>query len=109
MAYPQIPHFNAPFALSASGAAVVDQNSPEEILACVNNIVSCPIDFRVELPNFGIPWPQFVEAPVPFAGIAQAVLLWEPRAQLSAVEQVLSTIDQERELSITVFTNTTDN
>jgi hypothetical protein len=105
---PSIPHLDAPFTLTSAGAAVVDQNTPAEIEACVNNIVACPVGFRSESPNFGIPSPQFTNAPVPVTGIEQAIQLREPRAEPHITEYADASGDQERHLSIDLHSGNSD-
>jgi phage baseplate assembly protein W len=77
-----IPHFAIPFRVTASGsAAVVDQDSFEEIGQCVAVLMSTTAGERIELPDYGIPNPVFqVESDVDTAELATAVQKWEPRA-----------------------------
>lgn len=98
----QIPHLAAPFQLSAAGAAVVEQNSNDEILACVDNIVHCNEGFLLDEPEFGIPFLQFGNAPLNTTGVATAINQWEPRAQITMSEQAGSGSDQERIVTIGV-------
>jgi phage baseplate assembly protein W len=53
-----IPHFAFPFARGVH----VEQDSAEHIMSCENVIVRCPVGFRVERPDFGIPWPEYATA-----------------------------------------------
>jgi hypothetical protein len=75
------PHFALPFRFAAGGAAVVEQDTSDEIMTCVLAVLLCPVGFRVELPTFGIPDPTFSEG-VPDAQVIEAAVSeWEPRAQ----------------------------
>lgn len=104
----EIPHFNAPFTLTKAGAGVVEQNDPEEIQACVYNIVQCPLGFRQELPKFGIPETEFQTAPLNATGIEYEITKWEPRAEEEIIEKVLNGSEQERKLSVRVFNPQTE-
>ena len=77
-----VPHFDLPFRFTASQAAVVEQDSVEEIAECVLAILLCPQGYRVELPEFGLADPTFSTPGVDLAAVRQAVELWEPRADL---------------------------
>ncbi len=89
-----IPHFNAPFFLttsgSESGVSVVEQETPEEILANVNVVVECVVGQCPQLPSFGRPEPTFSQEPVDPSGLVAAIQQWEPRATESAVSQLLA-------------------
>lgn len=84
-----IPHFQVPFNIVTTGnevgAVVVDQDTLEEVTACVTAICDCPIGACPQLPSFGIPQPTFGEAPLDPSGIVTAVTDLEPRADESAI------------------------
>jgi phage baseplate assembly protein W len=81
-----IPHFAFPFVIGASGANTVEQSTDEEILACVNAILVCPIGTRAVNADFGITWPLYEQAPVDAATMISEINLWEPRAVITASE-----------------------
>jgi len=81
-----IPHFALPFRFENGAAVVLEQDTTDEIVACDLAILLCPLGFRVELPEFGIPDPTFTEGQVAGDVIDAALSEWEPRS-----EQVLST------------------
>ncbi len=82
-----IPHLAYPLTISPTqGAAVVEQDALEEVFACVQAIVACPIGAWSEQPTFGIPSLLFAQAPVGAEGIRQAILRWEPRADAAIIE-----------------------
>ena len=81
-----LPHFSLPFRFTNGAAAVVEQDTTEEVAACVEAILRCPIGFRDELPEFGAPSPLFDQAPVPVEELRQAVAEWEPRASADFTE-----------------------
>jgi phage baseplate assembly protein W len=75
-----IPHFALPFRFQTPAAAVVEQDSLDEIAGCVLAILACPLGFRVELPDFGVPDLTFEQQPVDTASVRALVEEWEPRA-----------------------------
>jgi len=77
-----VPHFDLPFRFTSPQAAVVEQDSVEEIAECVLAILLCPQGYRVELPEFGMDDPTFSMPEVDLEAVRQAVELWEPRAEL---------------------------
>ena len=103
---PEIPHFAYPFAFqNVNGqvqAAVVEQDSIEEILACVNAIVACPIGTRDELPGFGVPDVLFAQAPLNPSTVVQAIVRWEPRARIAASEFADAGSDAQRHLQLEI-------
>jgi phage baseplate assembly protein W len=99
MAYPTRPHFASPFSISKNGPAVVQQASTEEIDANVRTILACPVGFRTELPEFGVPPEQFGNVPLDVPGLTRAIQRWEPRATIDIVERALAD-QQERALEI---------
>lgn len=86
-----IPCFAWPFRITDQGPAVVEHDSDEEVMGCVQAVVACPIGACPELPTFGIPDPTFQPAPPNATGVITAVQQWEPRATETAV---VSAIDQ---------------
>lgn len=84
-----IPHFAYPFQFTEDGMAVVEQDSLEEVFACVQMVAACPIGACPELPTFGIPDIAFSQAPVDAQSLADAIQQWEPRAAESAVSQLV--------------------
>lgn len=81
-----LPHFSLPFRFVNGAAAVVEQDTAEEVATCVEAIIRCPIGFRDELPEFGAVSPVFRQAPVPVEELRQAVAEWEPRANADITE-----------------------
>lgn len=89
-----IPHFDVPFALitsgPSSGAIVVDQDTIEEVLACVATVASCGIGQCDVLPTFGIPQETFLQGPPDTTRLVDAISLWEPRATEDVVTELLA-------------------
>lgn len=81
-----IPHFDLPFRFVGSNAAVVEQDSLEDITNCVEAVVRTIIGQRVELPDFGIPDPTFQTQPLQLQAITEAILQQEPRATIAMTQ-----------------------
>lgn len=74
-----IPHLKLPFTILPDGtAAVVQQDSLDDVVQCVNVLVATPVGSRVELPAYGVPDATFGR--VTSAQISKAISTWEPRA-----------------------------
>jgi len=89
-----VPHFDLPlrFDPGQSRMAEVEQESVEEILACVLAVMLCERGFRVDVPEFGIDDPTF-DPVVDTDLLRSQIELWEPRAQL-ALGQRRDELDQ---------------
>jgi hypothetical protein len=91
-----LPHFALPFRFENGSAVVVEQDTTDEILTCELAILLCPVGFRMELPEFGIPDPTFSQRSPDVEAIAAALAAWEPRAQetmsgqLDALDELIS-------------------
>jgi len=75
-----LPHLALPLRFVNGAAVVTEQDTGDEIMACVLAIILCPLGFRVELPDFGVPDPTFSQGVVRTDGVDVAVTAWEPRA-----------------------------
>jgi phage baseplate assembly protein W len=92
------PHFGFPFARGF----VVEQDTTDHIASCENVIVRCPVGFRDERPDFGIPWPEFATAPISPSEITAALRRLEPRGNAAGEEYADVADASIRHLSITV-------
>jgi phage baseplate assembly protein W len=86
-----IPHFTFPFAFVADAegnvtAAVNDQDTLEDVTACVTAILTTPLGFREELPDFGLRDMTFSQGGVDVDEIQVAIQQWEPRADVMIEE-----------------------
>jgi hypothetical protein len=79
---PDVPHFDLPFRFASSSAAVVEQDSLEEIANCVYAVLVCPLGFRVELPTYGTPDPTFSMPSPDLDELREVVTTWEERASV---------------------------
>jgi phage baseplate assembly protein W len=82
------PQFDLPFRFEAKDdgtvqAAVVEQDSTQDVLNCVEAVLRTPLGYREELPDFGVEDPTFRQMPVDPSRIAQAIERWEPRANIT--------------------------
>lgn len=82
-----VPHFSLPFRFEADNmgnlhASVNEQDSPEDIADCVQGILSCPLGFRLELPDFGVRDQTFSSPGASIDDIQAAIALYEPRADV---------------------------
>lgn len=90
-----IPHFSWPFQLGIGGhAAVLEQDTDDEIVNCVLVICTVPIGELTDEPSFGITDPTFELQP-DVNLIAAQVLEWEPRVHVAAVDNT-----DERDLTL---------
>jgi phage baseplate assembly protein W len=84
------PHFDIPFRFVPNvnaSAAVVEQNSFEDIANCVEVIVRTPVGFRNDAPEFGFPQLELLEQPVVTKDVVELVQAQEPRASILITEQ----------------------
>lgn len=95
---PGIPHIAIPFTVSISDgtAAVVEQDTGEEITQCVAMLVGSRPGDRQAVPTYGLPDPTFT-------GINPIILqtstaTWEPRATVS----VQSTPSNDEQVVVSV-------
>lgn len=75
------PHFDLPFRFELGAAVVVEQDTTEDVLACVAAILLYPLGWRPEAPTFGLRDPTFTEGAVNTGELARALAEWEPRAE----------------------------
>lgn len=88
-----VPHFSLPFRFLPR-AAVVEQDSLDEIADCVLALMLYPRGYRVDLPEFGIDDPAFSSPHVDLEALRVAIETWEPRAlaDLSLEADTLDTL-----------------
>ena len=96
------PHFAYPFELNADGYVnVVEQDTPEHIMACENVIVRCPVGFRYERPEFGWEFPEFRNE-LDLGALEDALRRWEPRSRVTASELMDLADAATREVTVEV-------
>lgn len=63
-----------PFARSTTGdVGTVLQDTPEHVMSMVNVVVRYPTGYLGDEPDFGIPWPEFANAPIDPQPIVAAI------------------------------------
>lgn len=80
------PHFNFPFALSGSSVSVVEQDTIDDIINCVEVALLTHVGYRPEAPRFGVPDFAFLKQPIGRDYILQILQTQEPRAALAIQE-----------------------
>ena len=78
------PKLSFPFQFSATGrrALVVEQNSDEEIEACLEVLLLTVQGTREEVPEYGVPDQTFRMNGVSREQVLAAIRTWEPRADV---------------------------
>lgn len=87
------PHFAFPFRFSSFGeVVVVEQDTDDELVACCAAIISYPLGFRPELPDFGVAQGDFVQDGPDLDEMRSAIRAYEPRAdvQLDLTDDLLT-------------------
>ena len=77
-----IPHFALPFRFGGGHVVVVDQDTKDDVLACVEAAFRTIVGQRDELPDFGVPDLVFQQQPVPVSDVINSVLAHEDRLTL---------------------------
>lgn len=75
-----IPHLSFPYEFGVHN----EQDTIDDITACVAAVLSCPQGFRNEEPTFGITDQAFRQGGASLPELRSAVSRWEPRAQTQA-------------------------
>jgi phage baseplate assembly protein W len=93
-----VPHFDIPFRFEFDStghvhAAVNEQDSIEDVTACVEAIIRTPIGYREEMLDFGIRDQTFAEGMINTEEILVALQQWEPRAEI-LIEEDASMLDK---------------
>lgn len=81
----EIPHFALPFRFVGGHAAVNEQDSVDDVEACVLAVASYPVGSRIEKPEFGVPDQTFRQGGVDVTALEAAVNRWEPRASAAVI------------------------
>lgn len=76
------PHFAFPLRYINGHAQVNEQDSMDDIEACVTAICLTSPGDRVELPDFGIVDPAFGQQPIPTAPLISQIEAYEPRVSI---------------------------
>lgn len=88
-----IPHLALPLRIVGERFVSVQQDTLDELVACVAAITAFPLGYRVERPDFGVEPMEFDARPLPTVDVEQAVEAYEPRATVSVTEQPYNPLD----------------
>lgn len=83
-----IPHLALPFRVVGGQAIVNEQDTIDDVAACVEAVLRYPQGSRVEKPGFGLPDQTFAQGGADPAAVAATVARWEPRAQTDVAESL---------------------
>ena len=93
MALIDTPHIKWPASRGPDGKLLtVEQDTPEHVLSCEHFIVRCPVNYRVDRPEFGWPIPIGRNMPISPGELENALRTWEPRGT-TAVSEFMDAID----------------
>lgn len=81
-----IPHFDFPFRFVGGKAAEVEQDTVDDVAACINVALLTIRGTRLALPDFGIDDPAFLQGGVSTDELLSQVQRYEPRL-LQAIEE----------------------
>lgn len=101
-----VPHIALPIQFVGSQYATTQEGTTDEVAACVAAIVSFPIGYREEAPDFGVVDPTFSQRPIDTTGIEEAVETYEPRAHVDIAEADYDPSDPTAgglEIAVSVF------
>ena len=89
------PHTSFPFRRDprTGKVAVVEQDSREHVDSCCQVIIRCPSGFRPERPEFGWPFPEFVNMPIDRQSVVRALRSLEPRIEQVQLEQWVDAVE----------------
>lgn len=97
----QVPHLRVPFVVVNGSASVVEQDTLDEVVQCVQVLLGTPEGTREELPSYGIPDLAFATG-LDLLGVRHALETWEPRAVSLLEEQIGHDDELLRQLVVTV-------
>lgn len=97
MPTPAIPKFRVPLQLQNGRLALVEQDSEDNVAACVYAILAYERGSRLEDPNFGVDDPSFETVPVDTDEWLEQIAAYEPRAQVQTTEEILELTETVRE------------
>ena len=85
MSYRERAHIPFPFERGPNGSVnVVEQDTDEHIMSCETVIVSHPLGYRHDRPEFGWAWPELETATLNLGSLEQALRQFEPRGSATA-------------------------
>src|SRR4051794_13576023 len=88
MPSPTIPKLRVPLRLENGRLALVEQDSQDNVAACVYAILATERGSRLEDPDFGIEDPTFGTMPVDVDEWLEQIAAYEPRAEVQTEQEV---------------------
>jgi hypothetical protein len=77
---PDTPHFNFPFDFKGTRVDVVEQDTLDDIVNCVQVVLRVHTGWRPEAPFFGVPDFTFMSQPIGANRVDDILVTQEPRA-----------------------------
>jgi phage baseplate assembly protein W len=96
----ETPHFSAEFTIGRHGATYVEQDSEDDVAACVYRLLVCPLGYREDSPEFGLEELTFETVPLRIATIEETIKQWESRATTSIVEKAIGNVQSQRQVFV---------
>jgi phage baseplate assembly protein W len=100
------PHLTVPFRVDSSGsAAVVEQDSFDDISQCVRVLLLTRLGERIELPAYGVPDQVLtMEGNLDAGDITARIETWEPRTKALVDSEIDALEESVRRLSVRLET-----
>lgn len=86
--YPTIPKLRVPLRLENGRLGICEQDSQENVAACVYAIVATERGSRLEDPDFGVEDPTFDTMPIDVDEWLEQIAAYEPRAEVQTEQEV---------------------
>jgi phage baseplate assembly protein W len=83
----ELPRLALPLRINSGQYVSVEQDTLDEVITCVAAITLFPLGFRDDRPDFGVVPLELTDRPLNTLDVEQAVEAYEPRADVSVVEQ----------------------
>ena len=88
MASPTIPKLRVPLRLENGRLAICEQDSQENVAACVYAVLAYERGSRVEDPDFGVEDGTFSQLPLDVSEWLEQIAKFEPRAEVQTSEEI---------------------
>lgn len=88
MPTPAIPKLRVPLRLENGRLALVEQDSQDNVAACVYTLLSYERGSRLEDPDFGVEDPTFGTMPLDVDEWFEQIAAYEPRAEVTTEQEV---------------------
>jgi len=85
---PTVPKLKVPLQLEGEGLAVVEQDSVEEVAACVYALLATERGSRLEEPDYGVEEVIWDGYPVDLDEWLTQIAIWEPRAEVRTRDEL---------------------